>query len=120
MRAVITVAGTAADTESLWDWLRREPALRGCVSAGPAPVGDGSMGTPIELVVAAAAAAGVLPALARVLSTWLVQRRSDIMITVTGTDGRLVSFDAKRIADPEALLRQVLDEPPGTAASDNC
>jgi hypothetical protein len=68
------------------------------------------MGAPIELVVVlATAAVPVASALARSLSTWLVQRRSDLTVTVTGPDGRQVSVSSRRVADPEKLLRAVLE-----------
>jgi hypothetical protein len=68
------------------------------------------MGAPIELVVIlATATTATVPALARSLSTWLVQRRSDLTVTVTGPNGRQVSVSSRRVADPEKLLRAVLD-----------
>jgi hypothetical protein len=84
------------------------------------------MGAPIELVVIlATTTVPVVVALARSLSTWLVQRRSDLTVTVTGPDGRQVSVSSRRVADPEKLLRTVLEPatpkaldgptPPGTS-----
>lgn len=68
------------------------------------------MGAPIELVVVlATVTTAVTSALARSLSTWLVQRRSDLTVTVTGPDGRQVSVSSRRVADPEKLLRAVLE-----------
>jgi hypothetical protein len=108
--ARITVDGNDTDAESLWDWLRHEPELRGRLHTGSVPAPDGAMGAPIELVVVlATAAVPVASALARSLSTWLVQRRSDLTVTVTGPDGRQVSVSSRRVADPEKLLRAVLE-----------
>jgi Effector Associated Constant Component 1 len=111
----IAVDGRDTDAESLWDWLRNEPELRGRVRANSAPTPDGAMGAPTELVVQAAATmagAGALwVALSRSLSVWLTQRRSDITVKVTGPDGRQVSLNAKRVADPEKLLREILEIP---------
>lgn len=42
--------------------------------------------------------------LVRAVTAWLVQRRSDVTITVTALDGREVSVNAKRVADPEKLV----------------
>lgn len=68
------------------------------------------MGAPIELVVVlATATTAVASTLARSLSTWLVQRRSDLTVTVTGPDGRQVSVSSLRVADPEKLLCAVPD-----------
>jgi hypothetical protein len=48
--------------------------------------------------------------LARSLSVWLVQRRGDLEVKVTGPDGRQVSVKARRV-DAEQLLRAVLESP---------
>jgi hypothetical protein len=117
-QARITVEGRDADAESLWDWLRHEPELRGRLRARSASTPAEAMGAPIELVVIlATATVPVASALARSLSTWLVQRRSDLTVTVTGPDGRQVSVSSRRIADPEKLLRAVL-EPAAPEPSD--
>jgi hypothetical protein len=98
----------ATEVKSLWDWLRYEPELRGRLRVGHAPAPEGTMGLPVELAVLCTSAVGV--PLARALSTWLVQRRSDVVITVTGQDGQKVSVSAQRVAEPEKLLRQVLEQ----------
>lgn len=98
----------AAEVESLWDWLRYEPELRGHLRVGHAPAPEGTMGYPVELVLCISAVC--VPALARALSTWLVQRRSDLVITVTGQDGQRVSVSARRVKEPEKLLRRVLEQ----------
>jgi hypothetical protein len=109
----IAVDGRDTDAEALWDWLRNEPELRGRLRADSAPTPEDAMGASTELVVQAAATvagAGALwAALSRSLSVWLTQRRSDITVKVTGPDGRQVSLNAKRVADPEKLLREVLN-----------
>jgi hypothetical protein len=61
------------------------------------------------VVVLATTTTVVVPVLARSLSVWLVQRRSDLTVTVTGPDGRQVSLSSRRVADPEKLLRTVLE-----------
>lgn len=108
MESRIAVAGSDADTASLWDWLRQEPELRGRVQMGGAAAVEGTMGVPVELLVELTAT-GAAAALARTLTVWLRQRRSDVTIKVRGKDGRTVSVDAHRVPDPEALLRSVLD-----------
>jgi Effector Associated Constant Component 1 len=102
------------DVESLWEWLRQEPELRGRLTTASAPAPQGAMGAPIELVVAlATTAGGVATVLARSLSTWLTererQRRSDVTIKVTGPGGRQVQVSARRVPDSEQLLRAVLE-----------
>lgn len=129
-QATITVEGQDTDAESLWDWLRHEPELRGRLRARSAPTEHEAMGAPIELVVVlATTTTAVASALARSLSTWLVQRRSDLTVTVTGPDGHQVSVSSQRVADPEKLLRSVLEParpeaagkpmPPGQPESSN-
>jgi hypothetical protein len=115
MQARITIDGTDAEAAALWDWLRREPELRGHLHAGSTPLPE-TMGTGTEVVVQVAAtlagAGAIWSALSRSLTAWLTQRRSDLRITVTGSDGRKVTLTASRVADAEAILRQVL--PPET------
>lgn len=122
MQARIAVDGRDTDSESLWDWLRNEPELRGRLQLSTAPTPDGAMGAPTDLVIQVSAvlagAGAVWAALARSLSVWLVQRRSDLTITVTGPEGRKVSVSAKRVADPEQLLRSVLETTTPTVLSD--
>ncbi|MFC6016636.1 hypothetical protein ACFP2T_10530 [Plantactinospora solaniradicis] len=115
MEVRISVDGRDADFEALWEWLRSEPDIRGRLRLGSLPTPEGTMGSSTEVVVQAAAAmagAGALwAALSRSLAVWLTQRRSDITVTVTGPDGRKVSLNAKRVTDPENLLREVLNVP---------
>ncbi|WP_051022379.1 effector-associated constant component EACC1 [Nocardia pneumoniae] len=106
----IAVEGRGDVVKSLWDWLRQEPELRGRLRAGEAMASEEAMGVPIELaVVLATATPAVVAALARSLSTWLVQRRADVTVTVTGPDGRQISLSGQRVADPEKLVNAVLE-----------
>ena len=108
--ARIAVEGQNRDMESLWEWLRHDTELRGRLRTRSIRPADDAMGAPIELVVVlATATTAVTSALARSLSTWLVQRRSDLTVKVTGPDGRQVYVSSRRVADPERLLRTVLD-----------
>ncbi len=95
----IAVDGRDADRESLWDWLRREPELRGRLQLNTAPTPDEAMGASTDLVVQVSAsfagAGAVWATLAKSLAVWLMQRRSDITITVTGSDRRKVWVSAK-------------------------
>ncbi|WP_433303182.1 effector-associated constant component EACC1 [Actinoplanes sp. CA-030573] len=113
MQVRIAVTGRDADTAGLYEWLRGEPPLRGHIKLGAGPVAPGEMGASAEVVVQAVGAAvggGALwAALANSVTAWLSQRRSDVSITVTGADGRQVAIDAKRVADPEALILQAVD-----------
>ncbi|MFC7529214.1 hypothetical protein [Actinoplanes sp. GCM10030250] len=118
MHAEIVVDGSPRDESSLREWLRHEPEIRHQLADAPRPAGEGTLGTTADLVVQVAATAGgataVWAALARSLSVWLTQRHSDVSLTVTGTDGRKVTINAKRVVDAEKLVRQVLDTVPET------
>ena len=92
---------------SLVAWLRRERDLQGVVHPVPRAVGEEELGGSFEMISVALGAGGFGVALAQSLSTWLANRRSDVKITVT-TPGRTVELDAQRVADAQALLRDVL------------
>jgi len=113
VQAQIAVNGSGVDQASLHDWLMREKALRGYVGPQYRQPPVGAMGVPADMMVqvaaTAAGATAVWAALAKSLTVWLTQRRSDVEITVNGPDGRTVTVNAKRIPDPETLTRMVLD-----------
>jgi hypothetical protein len=113
VRTVITVDGSDADRAALQEWLERERALRGNLGVEVGALPGGAMGVPGELVVQVAAtvagAGAVWAALARSVSVWLVQRRSDVSVTITGPSGRTVTVDAKRVPDAEQLIRAIAD-----------
>lgn len=111
----------AADVESLWRWLDERPELYA------RRVDQGShLDISQELLVAVvttaagaiaaigfpavAVAAASLPALARALKIWLTTRRPEVAVTVTGPYGRQVLLDARRIENPERLLREGLED----------
>lgn len=108
----LRVAGgndTPAQLESLRDWLRSDPDLRGMVHAAHDPPPEGAMGIPVELLVTLSSSGGAATvALGRALRTWLEQRRSDISVTVTGGDGRSVTVSAQRISEADKILRSLL------------
>lgn len=122
MQARIAVDGRDTDRESLWDWLRHEPELRGRLQLSTVPTHDEAMGATTDLVIEVSAvlagASAVWATLAKSLSVWLVQRRSDLTITVTGPDRRKVSVSAKRVVDAEQILRSVLETTTPTDSSD--
>lgn len=106
----VRIAVDGDELFSLRDWLSLEDGLRGRVRLADRPGASDEMGVATELVVAVGAAVPVVSVLARAVTTWLVQRRSDVTIKVTAPDGRSVSLNAKRVKDPEKLIREVLDE----------
>ncbi len=103
----ISVGGRDSDFESLGDWLRSEPELRGYLRHGEAPGPVGSMGASTELIVGVISS-GAATALARSLQVWLAQRRADVKLNVTGPQGRHIVLDAKRVPDAEHLLNIAL------------
>jgi Effector Associated Constant Component 1 len=123
VEAKITVRGTDADVESLADWLRHEPSLRGRVTMGTSLLQDGEMGAATELLVALASGAGgaaigtfaggAISATAKSLSNWLCERghrrRCDVTVEVTRPDGSQVSVTVRQAVGSESLLRTVLE-----------
>jgi len=104
----LTLNGDVQDNDSLWDWLREEPDLRGRVHQASQAV-PGHMGAMTEIIVTAATS-GTIAALARSLSIWIAQRRSDVSVTITSSDGKTVSVDASRVTAADELIRTVLDK----------
>jgi hypothetical protein len=103
----ITVDGQDSDVESLHDWLRGEPELRGRIRQGETPGPDGAMGAVVDVIVGVVSS-GAATALATSLQVWLTQRRGDVSVGVHGPGGREVVLNAKRIPDAERLVNTVL------------
>lgn len=95
---------------SLTDWLDNEPELRGRFRFERPDPEPGHMGVGTDVLIVALSGGGAVTALARSLSVWLKQRRADVSVEVTGVDGRQVTINALRIADPETIIREVLTE----------
>ncbi|MDY0812427.1 effector-associated constant component EACC1 [Kitasatospora purpeofusca] len=118
--------GTAAEAESLTDWLRGEPGLTRTTLTGRAPA-PGEMGSVLDTVTVALGAGGGLSVLASSLRTWFAQpRRGDVRLKIRRADGGTLELDAKRVraGDLEAILRTALEsqepgsqEPEGPAPS---
>src|SRR5215470_5300918 len=103
------------ELSSLHGWLTGGEPLRGTVTVERSD-GDGTtMGWLAEVVTVALGNAGAVSALAGSLATWLVSRRSQVKIKVTGPGGRCVEVDVRQArsdrAAVEAMLREVLDGP---------
>ncbi|MFF8775374.1 hypothetical protein [Kitasatospora sp. NPDC015120] len=113
----VTGGETVAEAESLTDWLRGEPGLRGVVLTGRAPR-PGEMGAVLDTVSVALGAGGGLSVLASSLRAWFAQpRRSDVRLRIRRPGGATVELDAKRVhaGELEALLRTALAEPDESA-----
>jgi len=124
----IAVDGDQAAMQSLWDWLRQEPTLRGRVRYSTPAALPGRMGSVGELVVeglVSGVISAVTGALGQALTLWLTQRRTTnrppTTVTVTTTDGREVTITTAEAEESERLLRLALEgrpEPPAPATGD--
>jgi Effector Associated Constant Component 1 len=103
----ITVDGQDSDVESLQDWLHGEPEFRGQLRQGEAPGPEGAMGAVADVIIGVVSS-GAATTLAKSLQVWLTQRRADVILKISGPDGRKIDLDAKRIPDAELLLNNAL------------
>ncbi|WP_395293708.1 hypothetical protein ACF9IK_08925 [Kitasatospora hibisci] len=111
VQIVVTGAETAAEAESLADWLLGEPGLAGVGLTGQPPA-DGELGSVLDTLTVALGAGGAISVLAASLRTWFAQpRRSDVRLRIRRPGGESVEIDAKRVgaAELEIVLRRVLD-----------
>ncbi|SCK40882.1 hypothetical protein YUYDRAFT_05039 [Streptomyces sp. ScaeMP-e48] len=109
----LSVEGSAQDSEELWDWLRREPSLRGRISRVDSEVQDSTMGTLMEVAVEASVAGGVSAVAGYVgqsLSVWFSQRRNRSAVTVTLDGRRQVTVEGLAGDDAERILRSLVQE----------
>lgn len=95
------------DLRSVLTWLKRDQALLGEVGTQGESPEVGQMGI-VTTVVVTLGSGSAITALATSLRTWIVQRRSDLILEIKRADGPSVRIDAKRVADTETLIRQVL------------
>jgi Effector Associated Constant Component 1 len=108
----ITVAGDDTAGESLLDWLRQEPGLRGRVRHMSQLAQQGAMGSISELVVEGVVT-GTIGSLAGLLgqslSVWLNQRLAcgdrNAAVEITTADGRSIKVTAVGSAEAERLVR---------------
>jgi hypothetical protein len=96
------------DLRSILTWLKRDQALVGEVRTQGESPEVGQMGL-LATVVVTLGSGSAITALASSLRTWIVQRRSDLSLEIKRADGPSVRIDAKRVADTETLIRQVLN-----------
>lgn len=98
----------ADELRLLHEWLTLEPELRGKVKKNQ-PQSTQEMGVLGEALAVAVGSGGALSVLFTSLKVWFAQpRRSDVRIELETGDGRKVMLDARRVARPEELVREVL------------
>jgi Effector Associated Constant Component 1 len=108
----LTLAMRGGEPDGLIDlreWLLEDPELRGGISVARRAPRAGEMGALADVLIVAAGAGGAVTVLFESLKTWFAQpRRSDVEIEVRTPEGRTVVVDAKRVAQPQELVREVL------------
>lgn len=113
----LDVAGSERERElrALRSWLAREDELRGRLTLRSRPIEPDELGGVLDVLVVALGSGGAGAVLAGSLSTWLTQRRVDITVTVTTSDGRDITVDVRRARDPQAVIGAIhaLLEPSG-------
>jgi hypothetical protein len=97
------------DLSDLRGWLEAEPGLRGLVDEVVGAPVPGNMGALAEMLTVIAGSGGALTVLASSLRVWFAQpRRADVKVTITTPEGRRISVDARRAADPNEIVQTVL------------
>jgi hypothetical protein len=92
----------------LFEWLSSDGELRGRLQLRIAPVQPDEMGASNELIAVALGSGGVGTVLARSLTTWLSQRKSDLVIKVTGRNGQTITVNARHVQDPLVILERAI------------
>lgn len=99
MDVTITTTGDGDDLRSLRAWLVRENELRGRVSLPTAPPKEGTLGSVVEVLLAAVGSGGAITVLVSGLISWLRHRSQDVTLEITRADGASIKIDAKRVRD---------------------
>ncbi|WP_407654767.1 effector-associated constant component EACC1 [Actinomadura luzonensis] len=101
------------DLVSLTTWLQSQRELQGRIRPVTRPPDSEELGGAVDLLTVALGSGGALGmVLARALTTWLTNRRSDVSLTITTLTGS-VTVEAKRVSDPLPLLQEVLQHEAG-------
>lgn len=104
----LTIQGSDVETLlALRDWLAAEDVMRGRLQLRRRPVAVGQMGGALDMLVVALGSGGAGAVLAESLSTWLSQRRTDVIVTVSDSRGRKLTLDVKRARDPQTVIREM-------------
>ena len=115
MDVQVSVAGpdSTGETVALAKWLRGHRELQGRVRAIPRPPTDSELGGALDVLSVALGSGGAVAALAHSLAVWLTSRKADVKLIVK-RDGRSVELSALRVADAEALIKQILEADDGS------
>jgi len=98
---------TADETLSLYQWLASEPELRGRLALPQQSSDPERMGSALETVLVTLASGGALTTLIKSLQVWLVQRRSEVILQLSGKDGRSVTVTARGPIDVNEVIHNV-------------
>lgn len=82
------------ESQSLRDWIGRESLLRGRVRAEHQPIQPGEMGALEQVLIVTLGSGGAVTMLARSVTMWLQQRRSELRVEVTAPDGSRAVINA--------------------------
>lgn len=107
--SVVVESGDRQSAPTLYEWLRREDELRGRVGLERSPSRPGEMGDIANIITVAVGSGGLVSVFIGSLSTWLTHRRQETTVKVTFSDGRSIEVSSRGSADPDSLLRSVLD-----------
>ncbi|MFE3263662.1 hypothetical protein [Streptomyces sp. NPDC059215] len=107
----IDEAPGADDLRSLHDWLGDTDGIRGRVGLAESPPVPGSLGPVTDGLLVALGPGGAVTALATTLVAWTRQRRSEVTLKVTRSDGVSFELSGKRIRLlGDAELRRLVDQ----------
>lgn len=107
---VSVIIETSAELESLYEWLVRDPELRGQVSPKLAAPKSGKLGAVLESLIVVLGPGGVATALASVLISWLRRRVGEVHMKIT-VDDTSVEIDGKNFRDMDAKgFQRLIDD----------
>ena len=110
MDATVAVTGAhaAEDLRQLRAWLAQEPELRGNIQLIERPPGRDHLGGTPEILSFALGGGTGASVLASAIVAWLRYRTSDVVCTVTKSNGSSVRVSAERVRDSGMAAQQRL------------
>ena len=112
IRLTVDEGPGADELRSLQGWLGDVDEVRGRVDLAEGPPAPGSLGPAADGLLVALGPGGAVTALATTLVAWIRQRRSEVTLKVTRSDGASFEVSAKRVqlldgADLRGLVDQL-------------